>query len=85
MNSHWALMFEHAKMVISLLLWVQKGPRNLKISECKKIPNHEKNNLISFLTQGNEILWAIGLGISDKIKVTNNPTHRLKYYKKREI
>ena len=35
-----------------------------------------------FLTQGNEILWAIGLGISDKIKVTNNPTHRLKYYKK---
>ncbi len=62
-----------------------KGSQKLKkYLNAKKIPNHEKNNLM-FLTQGNEILWAIGLGISDKIKVTNNPTHRLKYYKKREI
>ena len=55
-----------------------------KYLNTKKIPNHEKDNLV-FLTCGNEILWAIGLGISDKIKVTKNPTHRLKYYKKREI
>ena len=47
----------------------------------KKIPNHEKDNLF-FLACGNEIFWAIGLGISDKIKVSNNPTHRLKFYKK---
>lgn len=47
----------------------------------KKIPNHEKDNLL-FLTQFNEVLWAIGLGISDKIKVTSKPTHRLTFYKK---
>lgn len=47
----------------------------------KKIPNHEKENLL-FLTQYNEVLWAIGLGISDKIKVVSRPTHRLSFYKK---
>ncbi|MBE7713628.1 MAG: tRNA lysidine(34) synthetase TilS [Cyanobacteria bacterium SIG26] len=52
-----------------------------KYLNAKKIPNHEKNNLL-FLTQGNEILWAINLGISDKIKVTTHPTHQLKFYKK---
>lgn len=46
----------------------------------KKIPNHKKEDLF-FLAYGNEILWALGLGISDKIKVENNPTHRLKFYK----
>lgn len=46
----------------------------------KKIPKHEKNNLI-FLCKGQEVLWAAGLGISDKIKVTNEPTHRLKIIK----
>ncbi len=46
----------------------------------KKIPNHKKEDLL-FLACGNEILWALGLGISDKIKVENNPTHRLKFYK----
>ncbi|MBD5403325.1 tRNA lysidine(34) synthetase TilS [bacterium] len=49
----------------------------------KKIPNHEKNNLL-FLVQGNEILWAIGLGISEKIKVIDKPTHKLKFYKKED-
>lgn len=42
----------------------------------KKIPNHEKDNLL-FLAQGNEILWAIGFGISDKIKVCAHPTHKI--------
>ncbi len=58
-----------------------KGSQKLKkyLNE-KKIPNHEKNNLL-FLCQENEILWAIGLGISDKIKVTDKPTHRIKIYK----
>ena len=46
----------------------------------KKIPNHEKETLY-FLASCNEIFWAISLGISDKIKVTNKPTHRLKFYK----
>lgn len=52
-----------------------------KYLNAKKIPNHEKDNLL-FLACENEILWAIGLGISEKIKVTNIPTHRLKFYKK---
>ena len=34
-----------------------------------------------FLCQGNEVLWAPGLGISEKIKVTKNPTHILKLEK----
>ena len=43
----------------------------------KKIPKHEKEKLI-FLCQNNEILWAPGIGISEKIKVTSEPTHTLK-------
>lgn len=52
-----------------------------KFLNAKKIPNHEKNKLL-FLTQGKEILWAINLGISDKIKVITKPTHIIKFYKK---
>lgn len=55
-----------------------------KYLNSKKIPNHEKDNLL-FLTKNNEILWAIGLGISEKIKVVDKPTHRLKFYKKEVI
>lgn len=52
-----------------------------KYLNSKKIPNHEKENII-FFTQEKEILWAINLGISDKIKVVNKPTHVLKFQKK---
>ena len=59
-----------------------RGSQKLKkFLNSKKIPNHEKDNLL-FLTQGKEILWAINLGISDKIKVTTKPTHIMKIYKK---
>ncbi len=47
-----------------------------KYLNSKKIPNHEKDNLL-FFVQGKEILWAINLGISDKIKVKTNPTHKI--------
>ena len=58
-----------------------KGSQKLKkYLNSKKIPNHQKDTLL-FLTQEKEILWAINLGISDKIKVVKNPTHRLKFYK----
>ncbi len=61
-----------------------KGSQKLKkyLNE-KKIPNHEKDNLL-FLAKDNEIFWAIGLGISDKIKVNKKPTHRIKFYKEGE-
>ena len=47
----------------------------------KKVPNHKKDSLL-FLTQDKEILWAINLGISDKIKVREKPTHIMRFYKK---
>lgn len=52
-----------------------------KYLNARKIPNHEKDSLL-FLAQGHEILWAINLGLSDKIKVVSKPTHRMKFYKK---
>ena len=54
-----------------------KGTQKLKkyLNE-KKIPQHKKDKLI-FLCRGNEILWAAGLGLSDKIKVAQNPTHMI--------
>ena len=47
----------------------------------KKIPQYEKDNLV-FLCSGQEVLWAAGLGISEKIKVENKPTHMLMLIKK---
>ncbi|MBP3846592.1 tRNA lysidine(34) synthetase TilS [bacterium] len=47
-----------------------------KYLNSKKIPNYQKDELL-FLAQGNEILWAINLGLSDKIKVKNKPTHKI--------
>lgn len=47
----------------------------------KKIPNHEKD-LIPLLCCDKEILWAAGLGISEKIKVVNKPTHMIRLIKK---
>lgn len=62
-----------------------KGSQKLKkYLNAKKIPNHQKNNLL-FLVQGEEVLWAIGFGISDRIKITSKPTHRLQLYKKEGI
>ena len=47
----------------------------------KKIPQHEKDELI-FLCKGNEIIWSAGLGISEKVKVAQTPTHMLKLQKR---
>lgn len=55
-----------------------KGTQKLKkyLNE-KKIPNHEKDSIL-LLCQGNEVLWAAGLGLSEKIKVKDRPTHIIK-------
>ncbi len=47
----------------------------------KKIPKHIKDEML-FLCKGNEVLWAIGIGISNSIKVETKPTHVLKLAKK---
>lgn len=40
----------------------------------KKIPQHEKDDIV-LLCDKNEVLWAAGLGLSDRLKVVNKPTH----------
>ena len=59
-----------------------KGTKKLKkyLME-KQIPKHRRDNQI-FLCRNSEILWAPGLGINDKIKVVNHPTHVLKLEKR---
>ncbi len=42
----------------------------------KKIPPHKKDKLI-LLCKDNEVLWVAGVGLNDKIKVVNTPTHVL--------
>lgn len=52
-----------------------KGKQKLKkyLNE-KKIPNHQKDKIV-LLCKDQEVLWVSGYGISDKIKVTDKPTH----------
>ena len=42
----------------------------------KKIPQHRRDGYL-LLTDKKEILWVAGLGLSDKIKVTDKPTHKV--------
>ena len=52
-----------------------KGKQKLKkyLNE-KKVPKFEKDNII-LLCKDKEVLWVSGYGLSEKIKVTQNPTH----------
>ena len=61
-----------------------KGSQKLKkyLNE-KKIPNHEKDGIL-LLAKGNEIFWVAGYGVSDKIKVTDKPTHYIELRAKDE-
>lgn len=45
-----------------------------KYLNLKKIPQHEKDGIL-LLCQGSEVLWAIGVGLSNKLKVVTKPTH----------
>lgn len=47
----------------------------------KKVPDYKKDCIL-FLCRQNEVFWAIGLGISNKIKVDTTATHVLKLVKK---
>ena len=42
----------------------------------KSIPQHKKDNLI-LLCKDNEVLWVAGIGLSNKIHVTDIPTHKI--------
>lgn len=52
-----------------------------KYLNAKHISQHEKDELI-LLTKGSEVLWVVGGGLSNKLKVVNNPTHVLKLLNK---
>ncbi len=43
----------------------------------KNIPSHDRDKIM-LLCKGNEVLWAIGVGLSEKLRVTTAPTHKLK-------
>lgn len=52
-----------------------------KYLNSKHISQHKKDGLI-LLTKGQEVLWVIGGGLSNKLKVVNSPTHVLELRKK---
>ena len=45
-----------------------------KYFNSKGVNRYKRDNII-LLTKGNEVLWAAGVGLSNKISVTNTPTH----------
>lgn len=47
-----------------------------KYLNSKGVPQHEKDALI-VLARGSEIFWVIGIGLSNKLKVVDKPTHVL--------
>lgn len=47
-----------------------------KYLNSKEIPQHNKDELI-MLCKGAEVLWVAGVGLSNKLKVVNTPTHVL--------
>ncbi|MGN0013980.1 MAG: tRNA lysidine(34) synthetase TilS [Candidatus Gastranaerophilaceae bacterium] len=42
----------------------------------KNIPGYQRDKIL-LLCQGSEVLWASGVGMSEKLRVTDKPTHRL--------
>lgn len=40
----------------------------------KGIPEHKRDEIL-LIAKENEILWAIGIGLSEKLRVTEKPTH----------
>ncbi len=48
----------------------------------KSVPQHKKDDLILLCTPDNEVLWVAGLGLSNKIQVTDKPTHKITLRKK---
>lgn len=43
----------------------------------KNIPEHDRDKIV-LLCKGNEVLWAVGIGLSEKLRTKDKPTHKLK-------
>ena len=48
-----------------------------KYLNSKAVSQHQKDELI-LLAKGSEILWVVGVGLSNKLKVVDKPTHVIK-------
>lgn len=72
-NINFTLRYRHDGDIINPL--GMKGFQKLKkyLNE-KKIAQHKKDKLL-LLCQGKEVLWVAGVGLSEKLKVKNKPTH----------
>ena len=58
-----------------LILGLSKsGTAAAKYLNSKGIARHDRDGMI-MLCKESEVFWAVGAGISSKIKVTNKPTH----------
>lgn len=55
-----------------------------KYFNSKKIPNHLKDT-IPLLCSGQEVLWVIGYGISERLRVENKPSYMLKFTNNNEV
>ena len=56
-----------------------KGHQKLKkFLSGKNLNKFEKNNIM-LLCKDEEVLWVVGLGISDKIRVKQTPTHKISF------
>lgn len=54
-----------------------KGTMKLKkYLNDKEVPQHKRDELI-LLTKGSEVLWVAQVGLSNKLKVVNKPSHML--------
>ncbi|MCD7879064.1 MAG: tRNA lysidine(34) synthetase TilS, partial [Candidatus Gastranaerophilales bacterium] len=42
----------------------------------KNIPEHDRDKVILFC-KDSEVLWACGVGLNEKLRTRNNPTHKL--------
>ncbi len=42
----------------------------------KNIPGHQRDKIL-LLCQGSEVLWVSGVGMSEKLRVLDNPTHKI--------
>ncbi|MDD3436920.1 MAG: tRNA lysidine(34) synthetase TilS [Candidatus Gastranaerophilales bacterium] len=54
-----------------------------KYLNSKGISRHEKNDLL-LLCKSNEVLWVAGVGLSNKLRVENKPTHVLEVKSKKQ-
>ena len=43
----------------------------------KNIPEHDRDKIV-LLCKGNEVLWVVGIGLSEKLRTKDLPTHKLK-------